>query len=104
MEVSHEEIDEVVRDSKVPVFVDFRAARCGPCRMAASQVAQVARNVAGRAVVLMVDTERLPELVSRYNVRGTPNFAAFARGSFQFQKARLMDANTMKSRLARAAT
>jgi thioredoxin 2 len=58
--------------------------------------------MAGRAVVLKVDTQAHPALAARYNVQGIPNFAVFARGELQFQQAGLVDASTMKSWIARA--
>jgi thioredoxin 2 len=72
--------DEIVRGARVPVMVDFWATWCGPCRMVAPEVDRTAALTSGRALVLKVNTDEVPELAARYRVSGIPNFIVFERG------------------------
>lgn len=87
LEVDERLFDEVLEKAKVPVLVDFWAAWCAPCRMAAPEVARTAKNMAGQAIVIKVDTDAHPELAARYDVRGIPNFAIFIGGRLAMQQA-----------------
>ena len=73
--------DELVRDSPLPVVVDFWAPWCGPCRVVAPELGRLAAFGVGRVVVAKVNSDALEDVAGRYRIRGIPAFLRFDGGA-----------------------
>jgi thioredoxin 1 len=71
--------DEVIK-SETPVLVDFWASWCGPCRMVAPVVEDIAKSYAGRLKVGKVNVDENQEITMKYGIRSIPTLILFKNG------------------------
>lgn len=71
---------ETVERSPLPVLLDLWAAWCGPCRMIAPMIDQLAKELAGRARVGKLNVDENPQTASRFGVQGIPTLLILQNG------------------------
>lgn len=79
-EVTESNFQDEVLNSKEPVLVDFWAEWCGPCKMIAPLVQQIADEYAGKIRVGKLDADAHPDVLMRYNIMGIPTLILFKNG------------------------
>ena len=75
-----ESFARTIAESQVPVLVDFYADWCGPCKMMAPSVDQLAANYSGRAIVAKVNTDLAQVATGPFGIRGIPTTIVFQGG------------------------
>ena len=78
--VSDEEFEQTVLKAEKPVLVDFWAPWCGPCKMIAPAVEELAKEYDGKAMVAKVNTDEHPLWASRFGIMGIPTLIVFHGG------------------------
>lgn len=85
VEASDSTFEQEVLKATVPVLVDFWAPWCGPCKMVAPIVEELAKEYDGRIKVVKMNVDDNKQFAGRYNVRAIPNLIFFKDGQHQEQ-------------------
>jgi len=81
MQVNTSNFESEVLKSDKPVLVDFWAAWCGPCRMVAPVIDQIAEQYAGKVKVVKLNVDENPQIAERYQILSIPTVYLFKNGN-----------------------
>jgi len=84
--VSDATFDAEVLNSDIPVLVDFWAEWCGPCKMIAPVLDEIAGEYAGKLKICKVDVDANPEIPPKFGIRGIPTLIVFKGGNAEATK------------------
>jgi thioredoxin 2 len=95
LELGDADFDAVVDETSLPVLVDFWAPWCGPCRMMAPAFEQAAGQLAGRALLVKVNSDENPGLSARFGIRSIPTLVRLQRGQERARQSGAMSAGAI---------
>jgi thioredoxin 1 len=84
--VTDASFEEEVLGAEVPVLVDFWAEWCGPCKMIAPVLSELADEYAGKVKVCKVDVDANPDIPPKFGIRGIPTLILFKGGNAEATK------------------
>jgi thioredoxin 1 len=99
IEFTDANFDELVIKSDKPVLVDFWAEWCGPCRMVAPIVNELATEYEGKAIVGKVDVDSNPEIASKFGIRNIPTILFFKNGEIADKQVGAVPKNVLAAKI-----
>jgi thioredoxin 1 len=84
--VTESNFEEEVVNSNVPVLVDFWAEWCGPCKMIAPILDEIAKEYGEKLKICKIDVDSNPEIAPKFGIRGIPTLIMFKDGNAESTK------------------
>lgn len=100
--LTDETFARTIAETDVPVLVDFYADWCGPCRMMAPYVDQLAKEQVGRAIIAKLDTDRHQRAAAPFGIRGIPTTIVFRGGKEAARQVGAVPKSGLEALLAKA--
>ena len=96
MNITSENFEKEVLNSELPVLVDFWASWCGPCKMMAPIVEEIAKELEGKAKVCKINVDEEQNLAIKYGIMSIPTFLVFKEGKVISTKIGMQDKEELK--------
>ena len=104
VKVTDEDFARLVDDAEVPVLVDFHADWCGPCKMIAPVLDDLAHRRSGEILIAKLDTDANPKTPQEFGIRGIPTMILFSGGTEAGRLTGAVPADQIEALVATAAT
>ena len=83
-------------DGEKPVLVDFSAEWCGPCKMLAPILKEVAQKTGDKVSIIKVDVDRNPQAAAHYRIQGVPTLILFHKGQILWRQSGVVPAHQLQ--------